>query len=245
MTTRNSDECCDVMAAKSTPTGGDGDVITLPSGLKLYVSGAPSANGVLVIYDIFGFDMDGTRRVCDELAQAGFTVCMADVFHHQPWDANDFPPKDGQHFMTWIRSWTFDRIKDDLQYAVEYLKNKGCENIGAIGFCWGGRMALYATTSSELGLKGSVVCHPAEVPVEVANDSKCPILVLPAQEDKTHQEHCDIINKKGFAVESRSHQFKDKPHGFIPRGDRSDPDTVKAQNEAVGMAIDFLKRVCA
>lgn len=63
----------------------------------------------------------------------------------QPWPLSKMPPPDREEFMAWIGSVSWDAVcKGVTESAVEFLKGKGVEKLGMIGFCWGANIVQSA-----------------------------------------------------------------------------------------------------
>ena len=61
-----------------------GTTATFPSGLDYYYTAppAPSTKGIIVAYDVHGFNGGRVKSVCDSIAAAGFHVIMPGSLRH-------------------------------------------------------------------------------------------------------------------------------------------------------------------
>lgn len=68
----------------------DRGVVETVDGMDVYIAGKGTSNQVIVfIYDIFGFNSGRSRQICDELADQGYSVYMADFFRGEMLNKED------------------------------------------------------------------------------------------------------------------------------------------------------------
>ncbi len=123
-----------------------GSDIEFPSGGETgrgYLALPPRGRGrgVLVLQEWWGL-VDHIRDVVDRLAEAGFVALAPDLYRGET--ASD-PDTAGRLMM----GLEIPRAARDLSGAVEALLNHAAVDggrVGAIGFCMGGQLALYAAT---------------------------------------------------------------------------------------------------
>ena len=63
-------------------------------------------------------------------------------------------------FMAWCAKTDWKIVSADLTSVMEWLKGKGANSLGAIGFCWG-VWALCKASSEGFPLKAGVGPHPS------------------------------------------------------------------------------------
>jgi len=104
-----------------------------------YLATPPSGKGpgVLVIQEWWGL-VPHIKKVCDRFAAEGFSALAPDMYHgkvaHEPDEA-------GKLFM----ALQIDRAEKDLAGAARYLAgHSSTSKLGAVGFCMGGQLALFA-----------------------------------------------------------------------------------------------------
>ena len=110
--------------------------------LALPASG--SGPGVVVIQEWWGL-VDHIRDVCDRLAREGFVALAPDLFRGET--AAGDPDRAGRLMM----GLEIPRAARDLDGAVNALLSETATRgakVGAIGFCMGGQLALFAATRS-------------------------------------------------------------------------------------------------
>jgi carboxymethylenebutenolidase len=95
--------------------------------------------GVVVIQEWWGL-VPHIKKVCDRFAAAGFTALAPDMYHGQ---TADEPDGAGKLFM----ALNIAQAEKDLRGAVSYVGDRSSTaKVGAVGFCMGGQLALFAGT---------------------------------------------------------------------------------------------------
>ena len=95
--------------------------------------------GVLVLQEWWGL-VGHIKSVCDRFAADGFTALAPDMYHGKT--ASE-PDGAGKLFM----ALNIGQAEKDLRGAATYLLGQSStRKIGAVGFCMGGQLALYAAT---------------------------------------------------------------------------------------------------
>lgn len=211
-----------------------------PQGDKVYVAGIGNKKGIVFIPDIFG-PHPNAFRVCDILAMRGFLVVMPDFFRGGEWPLSDFPPKDGfggEPFQTFIKALTYDLMKPRIEQAIKMLTSLGAESLGAIGMCWGGKLAVRANCDGLV--KSSASCHPSFFTVDDGKELKGPFCMLPSKDDGPMDEIRDAMNAHPFAAQNVYKYFDDMHHGWAAaRGDFNDELQRTRALEAIDIMVDF------
>ena len=101
--------------------------------------------GLLVIQEWWGL-VPHIKAVCDRFAAAGFSALAPDMYHGKT--ANE-PDGAGKLFM----ALNIDQAEKDLRGAATYLAgHSSTAKLGAVGFCMGGQLALFAgCTNASIG----------------------------------------------------------------------------------------------
>jgi carboxymethylenebutenolidase len=95
--------------------------------------------GVLVIQEWWGL-VPHIKNVCDRFAAEGFSALAPDMYHGQT--ASE-PDGAGKLFM----ALNIAQAEKDLRGAATFLaQHSSTAKIGAVGFCMGGQLALFAAT---------------------------------------------------------------------------------------------------
>lgn len=132
-----------------------------------------SGPGLLVIQEWWGL-VDHIKAVADRFAEAGFVTLAPDMYHGETTTS----PDDAGRLMMALN---IERAAKDLRGAAEHLLSLDTvspKKVGALGFCMGGQLALFAATEHPqiaacvdfygihpevkpdfAKLKGKVLCH--------------------------------------------------------------------------------------
>lgn len=115
----------------------------------LATPGAGSGPGVLVIQEWWGL-VPHIQDVCDRFASEGFVALAPDLFHGTT-ATNAEPDKAAKLLM----AMQIDQAAKDMRGAAAYLKGLPrvtSQEVGVVGFCMGGLLALYAASvAPEIG----------------------------------------------------------------------------------------------
>jgi carboxymethylenebutenolidase len=121
-----------------------GTMVTFPSNGSTtsgYLATPPSGRGpgVLVLQEWWGL-VPHIKHVCDRFATEGFVALAPDMYHGRT--ASE-PDGAGKLFM----ALEVPRAEKDLRGAGQYLQARSSTTqLGAVGFCMGGQLALFAAT---------------------------------------------------------------------------------------------------
>lgn len=212
--------------------------------LPIYTVGEGD-KAIIMVYDIFGFDAGRIRLMCDQFADAGFFVILPDFFRAKPWEGEDWS-KLGEFF----KEFAWERLNGDLNtHIYPYLEQRGVKSIGAVGCCWGDYIVFQASASGKIN--AGVGFHPtltkfAESADSLAERTKCPHFLMPAGNDPEELKEGGSVEKilKGkFGDKVRVKTFPDASHGWVPRGDLSNPNNARDYKEAMQLAIDYFKEL--
>jgi carboxymethylenebutenolidase len=117
--------------------------------------------GVVVIQEWWGL-LGHIESVCERFAAEGFIALAPDLYHGAATDEPD-------EAMRLMMGLAMDTAAKDIAGAARFLKGRPeCSGkVGAVGFCMGGSLALWAAALSE-DIGGAVAFYPA-VPWERMN----------------------------------------------------------------------------
>jgi carboxymethylenebutenolidase len=122
--------------------------LAVPSG------GADSGPGVIVIQEWWGL-VAQIKRTCDRFAEAGFTALAPDLYHGTAVPLTE-PDDAGKEMM----ALKMDVTAKDLSGAVdELVRRTGRGDVGVIGFCMGGGLALVLATQRPDAVKAVVAAY--------------------------------------------------------------------------------------
>lgn len=187
-----------------------GDWLELPTSdgpMRVYCARpadpTPPAAAVLVLQEAFGVNdhiQDLTRRVAAE----GYLALAPELFHRTGGGTVDYADRDTA--MALIDAISPEQIDTDITAALEYLdehENIPVQRCAVVGFCFGGRAAFTAATTT-LGLGATiafygpgVVTGPHAV-LDRIDQITGPVLMLVGDQDPTiPAEHREAIRAAG------------------------------------------------
>jgi carboxymethylenebutenolidase len=193
--------------------------------------------GVLVIQEWWGL-VGHIKNVCDRFAAEGFSALAPDLYHGQT--ASE-PDAAGKLFM----ALNIAQAEKDLRGAAKYLAaQSSTAKLGAVGFCMGGQLALFAGTVNPN--VGAVVdfygIHPNVKPDYTKLGG--PVLGLFAEKDAfvTPQAAKDVdaaIKKAG--KQSQIHVYPGVDHAFF-NDERADVYNKPAADDAWRRTLAFFRQ---
>jgi carboxymethylenebutenolidase len=137
-----------------------------------------SGIAVLVVHEAWGL-VDELRECCDRLAREGFVALAPDLFDGRV-------TRDQQEARDWVAALDLERALAILAGAQQSLLGHEAvesSDIGIVGFCMGGQLALAAACESE-GIAAVVDCygvHP-DVALDLSR-LRAPVLGIFAEHD--------------------------------------------------------------
>jgi carboxymethylenebutenolidase len=193
--------------------------------------------GVLVIQEWWGL-VGHIKNVCDRFAAEGFSALAPDLYHGQ---TADEPDAAGKLFM----ALNIERAEKDLRGAAKYLAGQSSTaKLGAVGFCMGGQLALFAGTVNPnvAAVVDFYGIHP-----NVKPDYKKlagPVLGLFAEKDafvtpQTAKEVDAAIKKAG--KQSEIHIYPGVDHAFF-NDERADVYNKAAADDAWRRTLTFFRQ---
>jgi carboxymethylenebutenolidase len=189
------------------------------------------APAVIVIHEIFGLT-DWEPTVADRLAKEGFVAIVPDLLSskHGKSPAN---PDEGRKLVGELEP---DRVTADLDATYAYvngLPSVARDQIGTIGFCWGGGQSFrYATNNPRL--KAVVVAYGPAPDTADLKRIKAPVLGIYGENDERIDSQLPEVTA---AMQSDGKTFTSEVypgtgHGFLKPGRQGSdgPQVGKAWN---------------
>ncbi len=193
--------------------------------------------GVLVIQEWWGL-VGHIKNVCDRFAAEGFSALAPDMYHGQ---TADEPDGAGKLFM----ALNIAQAEKDLRGATQYLaQHSSTSKIGAVGFCMGGQLALFAATLNPS--VGATVNFYGIHPNVKPDYSKLsgPVLGLFAEKDGfvTPQVAKDVdAAVKKASKQSEIHIYPGVDHAFF-NDERADVYNKPAADDAWRRTLAFFRK---
>jgi len=229
----------------------------LPGGIEAYVVGKGNRRAVIVASDIFGIHMGRHKEICDSLAAEGFLVVLPDFFSGAYTDIGSSPPwwqvlQQAPALLTPFNT-PWEKVEQTLEASVlPFLQEQGCiVGAGILGFCWGAWVVVRACARFGEAFACGVSAHPSvdkmtarwgEDEDELLRDVRIPQLVLASKDEPQNWKPGGSAEVQ-LAASSSGHIFKefsDMSHGFVPRGDLSDPQVAAEVSRAMEYIKGFL-----
>ena len=196
--------------------------------------------GVVVLQEWWGLD-DHIRDVCDRFAQAGFIALAPDLYRGE---TTDQPDEAEQKMM----AMNMDQAEKEMRGAVDYVaSHEGLEGdrVGAVGFCLGGGLAVWAATANPK--VGAVSTFYYVMPHGKPDFSKVngPVLghfgtnddFVPVEDAKALEKE---LNDAGADAEFEF--YEGAGHAFFNDTDRLGTYDESNAKQAWAKTLDFLKR---
>jgi carboxymethylenebutenolidase len=175
------------------------------------------APAVIVIHEIFGLT-EWEPTVADRLAKEGFVAILPDLLSSK----HGKSPTDQDEGRKLIGELEPDRITADLNATYAYVNGLPAvrkDDVGTIGFCWGGGQSFrYATNNPNL--KAAVVCYGPAPDTASMRRIKAPVLGIYGENDARINAALPDVNSamqmqgKTFTQEI----FPGTGHGFLKPG---------------------------
>jgi carboxymethylenebutenolidase len=196
--------------------------------------------GLILVQEWWGL-VGHIKDVAERFASAGFTTLAPDFFH----GAATGEPDEAMRLMMGL---AMDQAAKDVAGAAAYLSGLDAvtsQEIGVVGFCMGGSLALWSATIAE-NISAAVGFYPA-VPWERMNPSwgsyaGKAALIHASEEDGTSkapgiQTAINAIEEAGGTVEV--HDYPGTHHAFF-NNDRPEVHDAAASEEAWERTVTFL-----
>ncbi|HEY7027036.1 MAG TPA: dienelactone hydrolase family protein [Gemmatimonadales bacterium] len=199
------------------------------------------APGIIVIHEIFGLT-DWEPTVADKLAGAGYVAVVPDLLSPR-FGASPADPDSGRKLTALLAP---DQVNGDLDAAYKYLgslPSVRSDDIGTIGFCWGGGRSFgYATANPKL--KAAVVCYGPPPDSTAIPRIGAKVLGVYGEDDARIDATLPDVDRQMKAAK-KSYKYATYPgtgHGFLKPGRKGSdsPSVDKAWSDILGFYKDVL-----
>ncbi|KAL4635153.1 Carboxymethylenebutenolidase-like [Arapaima gigas] len=199
--------------------GGLGEEVQIEH-IKAYVTkpSVDSDKAVIVIHDIFGWQLPNTRYMADLLASNGYVAVCPDLFvGKEPWSQSN----DWSTFQKWLEDKKATNINKEVDAVLKYLSQKcGAKRIVAVGFCWGG-VATHHLGLHYPQIKACVSVYGIIRDIEDRYNLQSPTLFIFGEKDHIIPlDQVNVLEKKLQEKCTADFQVKIFPgqtHGFVHR----------------------------
>uniref|UniRef100_A0A3Q4AK75 Carboxymethylenebutenolidase homolog n=1 Tax=Mola mola TaxID=94237 RepID=A0A3Q4AK75_MOLML len=188
--------------------------------IKAYVVKPSSASdrAVIVIQDIYGWQLPNTRYMADMLAANGYIAVCPDFYvGKEPWS----PSSDWSRFQEWLEDKKPTNINKEVNAVLKFLKEQcGAKRVGAVGFCWGG-VATHYLALQYPEVKAGVSVYGIIREREDKYELKSPTLFIFGEKDEVVPlEQVSVLEaklKEKCTVDYQVKLFPGQTHGFVHR----------------------------
>jgi carboxymethylenebutenolidase len=223
------------------------------AGLNAYLSRPSqiSAGGMLLLPAITGIS-DQLREFADGLAAAGVTALSWDPWRGRP--GTDDAAQLGTLFQ-WMSELDDEASLTEMGHLLDHLFGElGCQRVGVIGWCMGGRFALLLG-GRDGRLANVVALHPTVPGTPMPNHTLDAVdftaritapamLVYPGADEAVPVES---FHRLRTALESRTtgpsvvHVYPDAQHGFTARARHGNPVNKAASELSWPQVVAFIR----
>lgn len=198
---------------------------------------APTAKphgAVVVLQEIFGVNSH-IRAVTDGFAAEGYTAIAPSLFDRIRRGIQlGYGPEDRQQAIGYMQQLKIDDTLKDVAAAIAVVKNSG--RVGAVGYCWGGRIAYLA--ACDLPIACAVVYY-GKVADQLGKKPKRAMMYHFGSEDKSIPLS-DVEKLKATHPEGIVHVYEGAEHGF--NCDQRSSYNPQAAGLARQRTLEFLAR---
>jgi len=202
-----------------------------------------SNKAVIIFPDVFGPKLSNSRTFADGIASQGYHCVIPDFFHGDPWRME----RDRSEFLSWLGAITEQRLAEDFNNVVEYLSQKNVNRIALVGFCWGGRVCILFGNNPHVS--AVVSFYPSRIVPEDISVTKVPTFIgIPEHDAVISPELIERINEainnriKEVDFEIKSKVYAGQNHGFVHRGEFSNPSVYQASEEAINDMFNWFTK---
>ncbi len=170
------------MVASTVTLGTDAG---LPFAAYLATPDRPNGASVVVLQEIFGVNAN-MRTVADELAAAGFTAIVPDLFWRQQPGVELDPATDRERATELMKGLDPDLAVQDALLAAVYVRALDGANgkVGAVGYCLGGKLAYLLSMKAGIDAAASYYGVGIQGALDQMGAVRSPLLLHIAQEDQ-------------------------------------------------------------
>lgn len=213
-------KCCTVVNLhEGTPVG----EFKALHGVDTYVTGQenPSSRVVVIVTDIFGYNLPNTMLNADKFAKHGnYQVYIPDILMGDIYD----PTK--ETIEAWFGKHPPAKTQQIVETFLKGLREKLSPSfVGLVGYCFGAKYAVQQVGENALA-DAVAIAHPSFVSMEEVAAIKKPVIISAAEVDSIFPAELRHATEDKLAEIKARYQldlFCGVSHGFACRGDLSDP----------------------
>ncbi|KAF9779185.1 dienelactone hydrolase [Thelephora terrestris] len=220
---------------------------------RVYVTGDNSETALIVVYDAFGY-FPQTLQGADILAKSvGAQVFMPDFFGEgNACSTEKVPPKndeDRKYFQEFMEGpGNFPASVPRLVAFADVLKAEGFKKIGALGYCWGGKVVLMGASNESSPLDAISVVHPSRFSAQDVEGLTVPLGLYSSNGESREEfdKASDLLSKKPFSAKVDCKYYSNMFHGWAAaRANLSDPDNKREYEDVYSRAAALFRNAFA
>lgn len=204
----------------------------------LAVPNVPSGQAVILLQEIFGINAN-MRAIADEYAAEGYLAIAPDLFWRQRPGVQLDPnkPEDRETAMSLMNGLDQTRAVDDALLAAAHVRSLPAfaGNIGAVGYCLGGKLAYLLAMRSGIDAAVSYYGVGIHAALDQASKLQCRILLHIAGKDQLCPPQAQAAIKQALTPWGSRVSIMDYPdcgHAFARRGGASYDATAAQRADA-------------
>jgi len=213
-------------------------------GIKSYVSYTSdknTSNAILFLPDAFGLEFVNNKLLADDFARAGYFTVIPDIFEGEPVPFEHLLSPGPMDFdiMAWVGRHPASRVEPIIESTIKGMKELGVKNIGAVGYCFGGKYVVRFLAEGK-EVDAGFIAHPSFVESKEVEASTKPLSIAAAETDqifptaKRHETE-EVLQKVGNPYQVVLYGATE--HGFAIRVDLKDPKKKFAKESAYFQAV--------
>jgi len=247
---QHSAECCRIPPVISDEYKEKGEYKEL-EGLRTYFTG-PTDTGktILLFFDIFSFAPQTIQGADIMAASTNSLVIMPDFFKGETLDHSLYPPKsdeDMKKIVEFVNTTANPQKRLDEAIDIAKVLNKdGKTKLGAMGFCWGGKMATLSGATSLF--EGCASIHPGMLSADDAKELKVPIALFISKDESQEEaeKFMEGLTSKPFAAKNQYKRYANMDHGWASaRANFKDPAGLKEYEDVYAKLAHFFNDIFA
>ncbi|KAJ5093799.1 hypothetical protein N7456_009660 [Penicillium angulare] len=209
--------------------------------ISTYIAYPPdksTKNAILIITDVIGHKFINAQLIADQFAAKGYFVIMPDMFNG---DSVPLNRPEGFKIMDWVKNHLPAQTEPIINTVLKEMRESmGCERIGGVGYCFGGKYVCRYLKPGQLDV--GYIAHPTMLEGEELKEIQGPLSISAAVRDfvfvtaKRHE--CEEILDQ-LEMPYQINLFSDVEHGFTVRCDLSKPRQKFAKEQAFDQAVSW------
>jgi len=197
--------------------------------------------GVLVVQEWWGL-LPQLKRVCDRLAEEGFTALAPDLYHGEV-AQHDEVDKAGEL----MAKLPIDQAAKDMSSAIDYLLQHPSvrgEAVGVMGTCMGGMLTLRMAIREGSRVGAAIAYYPAGPPPEDWSGISAPVLIHVGDNDewtplsmvKQFEPACTDLG-----IDVTIYEYPGEGHAFANEDDPFGTHSPDSTRQAWVRTLEFLR----